>query len=491
MGMYAIKDTTLTALGDAVRLKKDGLKVAPYVHKVEALVYKSGTSTENLTLATDEMDDLSGKLTPWIKVRVNSITNWQENGWSISHSSNSGTITIPYGTTFPMEFYCRYSFVSFKGYHTPSSDNPNLPLPVLDVEIWGCNEDKEPYFYTPLEMAEKISEFKVPVIEPIVLTGDCTYMCAGPMASSFILNFGDKVSTNKVASMNNMFKGYKNSTIPFEINVDNSTYRDMNYTFVDNNNLIELPKINNAYPTNISNFCDGCYCIRTIPEDYCDSWNFNRLHTYNYGNLSYMFRKCYSLRKIPPKILNELWNIATGASYSLYTYGFANCYTLDEIVGLAVSAGSLSSNCFATAFQNCYRLKDMIFQTNEDGTPIIAKWKSQTIDLTSYVGYSYSASAMINFNSGITADKEVKDDATYQALKNDPDWWSLNINYSRYNHDSAVNTINSLPDCSATGTNIIKFQGTSGAKTDGGAINTLTAEEIAIATAKGWTVTML
>jgi hypothetical protein len=67
--------------------------------------------------------------------------------------------------------------------------------------------------------------------------------------------------------------------------------------------------------------------------------------------------------------------------------------------------------------------------------------------------------------------------------------------YSRYNHDSAVRTINSLPDASAylattSGTNTIKFRGEAGSSTDGGAINTLTAEEIAVATAKGWTVSL-
>ena len=98
---------------------------------------------------------------------------------------------------------------------------------------------------------------------------------------------------------------------------------------------------------------------------------------------------------------------------------------------------------------------------------------------------------ILNYNSGITVDKRVIDDTTYQALKNDPDWYSLDVNYSRYNHDSAVNTINSLPDCSASGgTNTIKFKGESGALTDGGAINTLTEEEIAVATAKGWTVSL-
>lgn len=93
-------------------------------------------------------------------------------------------------------------------------------------------------------------------------------------------------------------------------------------------------------------------------------------------------------------------------------------------------------------------------------------------------------------------DKRIKDDATYQALKNDPDSWTYDINYSKYNHDSAVETINSLPDTSAYiatagGTNTIKFNGASGSKTDGGAINTLTEEEIAVAAAKGWTVTLV
>ena len=103
---------------------------------------------------------------------------------------------------------------------------------------------------------------------------------------------------------------------------------------------------------------------------------------------------------------------------------------------------------------------------------------------------------IIGYNSGLTLDKKVTDDTTYQALKNDPDWYTLKKEYSRYNHDSAVATINSLPDTSAYiaekgGTNTIRFMGNAGSATDGGAINTLTEEEIAVATAKGWTITFL
>ena len=125
--------------------------------------------------------------------------------------------------------------------------------------------------------------------------------------------------------------------------------------------------------------------------------------------------------------------------------------------------------------------------------PYSCNWKNQVINL-SYIGYSSGIDQICNYNSGITQDKNVINNTTYQALKNDPDWFTCDYSYSRYNHDSAVRTINSLPDTSsylatAGGTNTIKFNQLSGVNTDGGAINTLTDAEIAVATAKGWTVT--
>jgi hypothetical protein len=72
-------------------------------------------------------------------------------------------------------------------------------------------------------------------------------------------------------------------------------------------------------------------------------------------------------------------------------------------------------------------------------------------------------------------------------------YYGGNLKNSVYNHDSAIETINSLPDTSAFlaekgGTNTIKFKSDQGANTEGGAIGNLTAEEIAVAAAKGWTV---
>lgn len=100
--------------------------------------------------------------------------------------------------------------------------------------------------------------------------------------------------------------------------------------------------------------------------------------------------------------------------------------------------------------------------------------------------------SVLYFNSGLTEATRIKDEASYQALKNNPDSWTTGAAYSRYNRDSAVATINSLPDTSAylatdstLKANILRLKGIAGSKTDGGAINTMTEEEVAVAAEKG------
>ena len=333
-------------------------------------------------------------------------------------------------------------------------------------------------------------------VEPIVLSGDCSHFCSGPLASKFIELFGDKITTNGLTNINYMFKNYKLTNIPFELNMNNDTYFPCNNLFEGAENLEILPIMNNFYPSSVSSIFNGCLRLRTIPENIFNNWNYSRLHSHNYAGIGQMFYRCYSLRNIPESFLKNIYSAGTSGSYSLLNNGFYSCCCLDEIRGINFNPNvNITSNACGYAFNFCSRLKDIIFDCNEDGSPKIIRAKKQLIDLTTYIGYTSSIGDILNYNSGITADKRVTDDATYQALKNDADWWTTDIAYSRYNHDSAVRTINSLPDTSAYlassgGTNTIKFQGASGSATDGGAINTLTEEEIAVAIAKGWTVTL-
>lgn len=238
----------------------------------------------------------------------------------------------------------------------------------------------------------------------------------------------------------------------------------------------------------------GCHYLREIPETFFDAFDVSNL-----SNSYKMFEQCMSLRYIPG---NMIKNLSWSGNYHFYKNAFSYCYNLDAITKLPLYSNNIyseDSNMFSQTFDYCNRLSRVMFhmpKVEGVAVPGTIRWSNQTIDLSQYVGYAPNSGNITDYNSGITADKQVNDDATYQALKNDPDWFATDINYSRYNHNSAVETINSLPDTSAYlatngGTNTIIFSANSGTKTDGGAIGNLSEEEIAVATAKGWTVQLV
>ena len=227
---------------------------------------------------------------------------------------------------------------------------------------------------------------------------------------------------------------------------------------------------------------ESCEQLREIP--FLDQLPSNK----NMGHIRHhyddVFAYCYSLRTIPSLTFLECPNPDYGEL-------FLGCYALEAINNLPLNntASSNTTNSFYNAFSYCQRLKSLTFTCSGEYS-----WKNHTIDLSNYVGYGYSADKF--YNSGLTADGEVNSSSTYRSKKNTSTWWTSDMAYSRYNRTSAVETINSLPDtsaylASAGGTNTIKFKGAAGSATAGGAINTLTAEEIAVATAKGWTVSLV
>ena len=292
--------------------------------------------------------------------------------------------------------------------------------------------------------------------------------------------------------------------------------------FMDQADITHLPEIVGEYNISTSfapkcqNMFYGCHHLQDIPDNYIglmfhnsdySSWIDNSLYSNIYP--SYMFFECHALCKIP-NILGTLFHqkpIDYHKNVPQY-YGFNACYSLGELVDFpVVDTRDINSpytrNSFDGAFDNCQRLKRLTFKLDEQNhtegnetitvySPTTAYWKKQIIDLAStQIGYGGTCTS---YNPSFTTDNQVKDDATYQALKDTEDWWTENIAYSRYNHNSAVETINSLPQIPSDYTdagNTIKFKGASGSATDGGAINTLTEEEIAVATAKGWTVALV
>ena len=290
----------------------------------------------------------------------------------------------------------------------------------------------------------------------ISIYGDAAYTAL----SHFILNFKD--GSNSLS-----YNGYWNAARAFQ-NADHLEYLP---TF----------NFNNTGFYNCQNMFQGCYQLKSV-----DQFMNNGLFLNNTQGIYWaMFQNCQNLRRIPH--LEKLGSQISSYSSHFYNTGLQNCFKLEEALNIPVDNVPLShANTFRSFVANNFTLSRFTFVSTAGTTGLTAQWKSFTLDLSTYVGYwslSYNAqNEALNDNIPFVNSAE-----TYQQYKNGV-YYTHDVAYSRYNHTSAVETINSLPDCSGTGTCYIKFKGDSGSGTDGGAISNLTSAEIAVATAKGWTV---
>ena len=237
---------------------------------------------------------------------------------------------------------------------------------------------------------------------------------------------------------------------------------------------------------------------------------------YNILNLSDCLKKWHEI------INNE-------QSYSNYTsdpdYNMSGFDYVKELKNIPIpyrNTKAITSNINFFGYSYYFVSTNSITFATNNGEPYKVNWKNQIIDLTGRIGYTGRDwnSNDKNYAQGYWKEKNnvfynttdlEQAKLNYNKLKSQDNWFSwssksgtyegksnvyYSLLFSRYNHDSAVETINSLPDTSeyltsAGGTNTIKFTGIQGALTDGGAINTLTEQEIAVATEKGWTVSMV
>ena len=506
MALYSIKQETLTDIGDALR-RKHGETKWIVSDEGTVLVSKSQGSTgfnnyggQFNTGEILEVIKITGANSIKITLQSSFYTGYMKlfiapgkhdtgsmDKDDYKYNNKNGDFVFEDTDTITIKYNDGYAQTGNYGYY---------------MEIRGFDADgnalkKISNTYKSSEMAQAIDDIPPSLPEEaFVISGECNYRFAYSGWNWYIEKFGDRITTNISNAQYMFFYNSEITEMPFVLNFSSSvSYHNLNNIFNSCNNLTQVPKLNNVKVYDTSYMFDSCYNLRTIPEDIADTWDWSYLEkqTSQYiGNQNAMFRDCRSLRSFSMSLIKS-GNPYVFCSYSYYNHGFFYCYALDELINLPIpyTKATWTSNGFYDTFTCCYRLKNVTFALN-NGAPYTVTWKSQVIDLSSYVGYAQYNSNILKYNSGITADKEVTDDASYQLLKNDPDWFTTNINYSRYNHDSAVATINSLPDTSAYlaekgGTNTIKFRGKAGALTDGGAINTLTEEEIAVATAKGWT----
>ena len=253
--------------------------------------------------------------------------------------------------------------------------------------------------------------------------------------------------------------------------------------------LKKLPKLVNFKPDSLNHFFENCEQLQEIPESFYKDWEIG-----SYINQNSILYHCSNLKKAPIGLFKKLQDKNYNSYSDCYSYVcFSNCYKLQEVLNFPFPK-NLPLDSWANSFEqivhNTYSLSRFTFEPEAVG--IVNKiYSNITLDFTDDVGYTNGY-----WVNDFWSDKRISDAETYAALKNDPESWTSRLEYCKYNKTSAVETINSLPvvqKASSTGDNtfIIKFKGDAGSATDGGAINTMTEEEIAVATSKGWTVTLV
>lgn len=365
--------------------------------------------------------------------------------------------------------------------------------------------------------------------EAFHIEGDCQYKFSGKGWNWFLERYGNKITTGTITDARHMF--YNNPgklNIPFDLhimllysampNFANNIFQGTAFTryptlYIHKHELYSdtmiqkvkigqhiIPQLTSIDPTEQKIFVEDTniklyltygsmmgYVGKQEPTWLFDMIDWDTVHSTEYlsefgGIAPVNWQNAFYIEEIPS--FPKFYSLAT-SSYYHHWYGINlyGCYNLQRIILPRPGPATLTSNSFSTKFNLLASMKSFKFDVQEDGSPYSANWKSQTLDMIQ-LGFNSPASCLDN-------NYRIIDDETYQRLKDEPKAWGGTAQYSVYNHNSAVETINSLPDTSTYGTNTIKFRGQSGSNTDGGAINTLTEEEIAVATAKGWTVSLV
>lgn len=493
MARYSIEDTTLTALGDAIRSKtgETEYKEFPYTSKTyhfDATIYAMASDNRLLipVCGATEIKIVRLAYTGSGGAFYISGGTAQVTDGGILFSEATKTCTF---TNLSSDYVSMYSLGSNSTYDFEATW---YDADGNQMEVMISEEVRKTM--TPERMATEINGLVVMEQSLLNITGSMRYKFYQGSWDPFIIAYGDQITTKDITHLSDCFNGCASiQHILFEINCEPSTNVDTTSCCQDAKLLLEPPIFKNIQIDDMRYMFKNCQNIRYFPEGYGEDWDWSyhisATGGYDGGKVG-LLDGCYSLRQLPMGLF-KYGNPKLNASY--YTLKeFRNMYSLDEVIDMPVPhdaecKGTTSSGLFYNSFTGLYRCKEFTFAPDIG----VKKWAKQVLDF-SKLGYGYSGTNF--YNSGITADKQVNSSTTYAALKDDPDWFAVSADYSRYSMDAMIRTINSLPDCSeyaaANGTNTIKFNMTAG-RGYGKNISSLPEDVAAVATAKGWTVSFV
>jgi hypothetical protein len=233
-----------------------------------------------------------------------------------------------------------------------------------------------------------------------------------------------------------------------------------------------LENLQRAGISSIANFCYGCTNLEEINDD---AFNFKPSQPES------IFYNCYNLKYLPN--LTFIRQLSSNSVWKL------NSLCNLRKAELPISLCSNLSYFTAPVFTDCGMLESIVhIDTGESYTNGSNLYSLLDLKNIGYFSTEDIAKQVNDIANGIIP--RVTNDEEYAQYK-DGEYWTTDIAYSHYNKIAVLETFNSLPNVSNfSRTMKIQLKGDMGSATDGGAINTLTEEEIAVATAKGWTVTI-
>ena len=277
------------------------------------------------------------------------------------------------------------------------------------------------------------------------------------------------IGTRTVTDMTSMFYGCTAlETIPL---LDTGNVKDMNSLFYSCVSLQEIPLLNTGNVTDMDSMFRGNSSLKTIPLLNTENVTSMRYLFYNckaletvplldtgsVTNMNYMLYGCTSLQEVPQFNTENVTNMAQ----MLY-----NCILLKTIPSF--NTGKVTS--MREMFYNCPKI-ETIAALNCESVKILTKMLYNTYNVINMGGF-------INLGKAYT-----------QRQSNYADY-KLDIGYVKtLTYESLMNIVNNLYDLNLTydvangGT--LYTQSLVLGSTN---MNKLTAEEIAIATSKGWTV---
>lgn len=295
-----------------------------------------------------------------------------------------------------------------------------------------------------------------------VWSGPCNNILADGKWQWFFNLYKNQIRTENIVTAQYMlYNCISIDEIPFDINLSTNEQVNIEYIF-GNTGITEPPKIIGMVGP-MSNLFMGCQNLQYIPESfYADmDWSWiDNIEEGNYwdGGRGAMFWYCSSMTEMPPVDFLNHGPRETWGSNTIFNRTFQYCHNLQEIVDMPIPHYYIEGIDGLDNFvEECYNLRKLTFALGEDGNPQMVKWGGQTLNLCLNVG-----------------------------------WEGGDNSISVYDLESAIETIHSLPDATnaineGMDMNTIVFSSTAGAN-NRGAIGDITEEEIAVAAAKGWTV---